>query len=211
MLWSIGLALVALGVCLPLFLYYKKALHLHLACAYKCLGTMCAVLPALISAVRLEPRCWICTAALFIYCVADYVLEFNFMFGAGLFLCGHICAVSYYLGLCSVSAVHLVAILMLGASSAFIFWKWKQPIGKQMAFFVIYGLSLILMCSCSLGCFGLFNMMGILIACGGSLFFISDILVLRRTLFPSDKLIDWAVMITYYGAILLFGISCLLG
>ena len=209
MFWTIGLVFVSLGICLPLFLHYKRALRLHLACAYKCMGTICAVLPALISAFRLESRCWICTVSLLIYCAADYVLEFNFILGAGLFLCGHICAIAYFLGLSSVSAVHLVAVLVFGASSLFIFWKWKKYIGNQMLLFVIYGLSLVCMCSCSLGCFGLFNIMGIFIACGGSLFFISDILILRRTLFPSDKSIDWFIMITYYSAILLFGISCL--
>ena len=210
MLWTAGLVLIAFGVCLPFFLHYKKTIHLYLACAYKCLGTMCGVLPALIAAVRLEPRCWICTVALIIYCIADYALEFNFMFGAGIFLCGHICAVSYFLGLVSVSVVHLVAVLLLGASYAFICWKWKKSIGKQMVWVGIYGLSLVLMCSCALGCFGMFNTMGILIAFGGTLFFISDILVLRRTLFPSAGSVDWAVMLTYYGAVLLFGISCLL-
>ena len=209
MYWIFGLVFVALGICLPLFLHYKKALHPHLASAYKCMGTVCAVLPALISSLRLEPRCWICTVTLLIYFIADYVLEFNITMGAGLFLCGHICAISYFLGLSSVSEVHLVAILVFGISSVFICWKWKKAIGKQMLLFGVYGISLVLMCSCSLGCFGLFNLMGILIAGGGSLFFISNILFLRRTLFPSHISIDWTVMITYYIAILFFGISCL--
>ena len=64
MIWIAGLCVVCFGICLPLFLYYKKSLRLHLASAYKSLGTLCAFLPALIAAIRLEPACWICAAAL---------------------------------------------------------------------------------------------------------------------------------------------------
>ena len=64
MIWTAGLCVVCFGICLPLFLYYKKCLRLHLAAAYKTLGTLCAFLPALIAAIRLEPAYWVCAAAL---------------------------------------------------------------------------------------------------------------------------------------------------
>ena len=51
---------------------------------------------------------------------------------------------------------------------------------------------------------------GILIAAGGMLFFLSDIFLARRMLFPSPRIIHWVIMILYYGAQLLFGAACML-
>ena len=42
------------------------------------------------------------------------------------------------------------------------------------------------------------------------MFYVSDALILRRTLFPAPKSLEWPIMILYYGAQLLFGASCLL-
>ena len=50
---------------------------------------------------------------------------------------------------------------------------------------------------------------GIMIAIGGAFFFLSDTLILGRLLFSSDRSVDWAILILYYGAQLLFGASCL--
>ena len=69
---------LVLFVCLPFFLYYKSHLRYRLAAAYKTLGTLGAASLALIAAIRLEPHCWICFAALLLHAVADYLLEFNF-------------------------------------------------------------------------------------------------------------------------------------
>ena len=49
----------------------------------------------------------------------------------------------------------------------------------------------------------------VLIACGGALFFVSDYILLHRTLYTAGKAVSWIIMITYYSAQLLFGISCL--
>ena len=76
-------------------------------------------------------------------------------------------------------------------------------------FFAVYGASLVAMCSCAIGCFMLNNLMGILFAAGGTLFFISDFMLLRRTLFPSSRSLSWCIMATYYAALLLYGIACL--
>ena len=61
----------------------------------------------------------------------------------------------------------------------------------------------------SMACFMMNNLAGILIACGGVLFYFSDFLLLRRLLFPSDRSLSWMIMITYYISLLLFGIACL--
>jgi len=209
MIWIAGVCFVCLGICLPLFMYYKKSLRLPLATAYKCLGTLCAFLLALIAAIRLDPRCYVCALAILIYAAADGFLEFSLMAGAGLFLAGHICAVAFFLNLCPISAVQPVCFLLLGGTMALVYVKWRKPIGKQMSSFAVYGVSLIAMSSCAIGCFMLHNLMGILFSCGGTLFCISDFMLLRRTLFPSTRFFSWGIMITYYAALLLFGIGCL--
>ena len=209
MIWITGVCMVCLGICLPLFMYYKKSLRLPLAAAYKCLGTLCAFMLALIAAIRLDPHCYVCALAILIYAVADGFLEFSFLAGAGFFLAGHICSVAFFLSLSPLSAVQPVCFLLLGGMMALVYWRWRKAIGKQMALFTVYGVSLIAMCSCAIGCFMLNNLPGTLIACGGALFFISDSLLLRRTLFPAERSVSWAIMITYYSSLLLFGIACL--
>ena len=209
MTWIIGLFAVTFGICLPLFMHYKKSLHPVMASCYKSLGTLCAFLPALIAAIRLDPHCTVCAAALFLYAAADYLLEFNFMLGAGFFAAGHICAAAFFLSLAPVSMLHLLAFLLLAGTAGLVFYRWRKPIGKQMPVFIVYALSLIFMCACALGCFPVRETAGILIACGGALFCVSDFLLLRRLLYPSGRSLSWAVMITYYAAVMLYGISCL--
>ncbi len=209
MIWIAGLCTVCYGICLPLFMHYRKNLHLYLAAAYKSLGTLCAFLPALIASIRLEPRCYVCAAALFLYAVADYCLEFQFMLGAGIFLAGHIFAISFFMNLAPVSLFHLLCLLLLGGTMGFVFYKWRKSVGKQMPVFIVYGIGLILMSVSALGCFRVFGTAGMMIACGGALFCISDFMLVRRLLFPANRFLSWAIMITYYAAVLLFGISCL--
>lgn len=208
MIWIAGVCAVVLFICMPLYMHYKP-LRLHLACAFKSTGTLCAFILALIAAIKLDPRCFICAGALLLYAVADYLLEFNFLFGAGFFLAGHICNIAFFINLTKISVLHLVCLLLMGALLFLVFYRWRKQIGKQMPMFIIYGVSLLFMCVSALGCFSLNNLAGILIACGGALFYLSDFLLLRRTLFPTDSGISWGIMTTYYGALLLFGSACL--
>lgn len=209
MIWIASVCAVVLFICMPLYMHYKP-LRLHLACAFKSTGTLCAFILALIAAIKLDPRCFICAGALLLYAVADYLLEFNFLFGAGFFLAGHICNIAFFINLAKISVLHLVCLLLMGTLLFLVFYRWRKQIGKQMPMFIIYGVSLLFMCVSALGCFSLNNLAGILIACGGALFYLSDFLLLRRTLFPTDSGISWGIMTTYYGALLLFGSACLL-
>ena len=209
MYWIAGLCVIAYGVCLPLYLHYKKGQKMSLGCAYKSLGTLCAFTMALIAAIRLDPRCYICAGAILLYAVADYLLEFQFMLGAGFFLIGHILAIAFFFSMVPFSILHIVAMILLLATGTFILWSWRKQIGKQMPAFIVYGIFLVAMCGAAIGCFSSYTVSGILFACGGSLFFISDCILLRRLLFASSASLDWAVMITYYTSLLLFGISCL--
>lgn len=199
-------------ICLPLFLYYKKNLHDKLAAAFKVAGTLCAAALALTAAIRLDPRCWICFAALLIHSAADYVIEFNLWFGAGLFLIGHICYIAFFTSLVPPTAVHLICVVCLMAATAYMFFfRWRKQIGKRLPLFAVYGVSLCLMCGCAIACITGHTLQGQLIAAGGALFFLSDTIICSRLLFSAGRAMDWLIMITYYAAQLLFGISCLLG
>ena len=209
MLWIIGIAVLCFFVCLPLFMYYKKLMRYHLASMYKSTGTLCALIPALVAAVRLDSRCFICVAALGIYAVADYFLEFSTYMGAGFFIAGHVCYVAFFLQLFPVSILHLFCLMALFAVLAFVFYRNRKAIGKQMPAFAIYGTALCVMSACAVGCMSAFTLQGILIAAGGAFFFISDYILFHRALYPAGKSVSWIIMITYYTAQLLFGISCL--
>ena len=209
MIWIAGVCAITLVICMPLYLHYKRALRYHLACSYKITGSLCAFLLALIAAIKLDPRCYICAGAILFYAIADYILEYNFMLGAGFFLAGHICNIAFFLNLAQISVLHLVCLLLMGAMLAIVLYNWRKPVGKQMPMFIVYGLSLLFMCVCAVGCFTLNSTAGILFACGGALFYLSDAMLLRRTLFPSNISLSWCIMITYYSSVLLFGIGCL--
>lgn len=210
MLWVYAVCALTMCVCLPFFLYYKKALRLKLAVAFKVLGTLCAASFALTAAVRLDPHCWICFAALFLHAVADGILEFNLVFGAGLFLAGHICYLSFFSSLVPVGGVHLIVTLCLLGIVVFFFWRWRKPIGKNLPLMAVYGVVLAITAGFAVSCLTAHTLQGQLIAIGGALFFISDAMLLGRLLFSSTHAVDWAIMITYYAAQLLFGVSCLL-
>ena len=210
MLWMYAVCALSMFVCLPFFLHYKRALRLKLAAAFKSLGTLCAAALALIAALRLDPQFWICFAALCLHAAADWSLEFSMLLGAGFFIAGHICYIGFFTHLCPVSGIHLIAALFLLGITAFLFWRWRKQIGNNIPMFSVYAAVLCLACACAIACFTLNTLQGQLIAFGGALFYISDVMILARLLFSATHAVDWTIMITYYGAQLLFGLSCLL-
>ena len=210
MLWVYAVAALALLVCLPFYMHYKKSLRYRLATAFKSLGTLCAASLALTAAVRLDQHCWICFAALLLHAAADYLLEYNLYVGAGFFLAGHICYICFFSILFPVSGTHLIVALCLLGITAVQFWRWREAIGKRMPFFAVYGAALSVMAAFAIAGLTGHILRGQLIAAGGALFFISDAILLARLLFSSTRAADWAVMIAYYTAQLLFGAACLL-
>ena len=211
MWWIAGVCAICLLLCLPFFLHYKKNLRFKLAAAFKVCGTLCAASFALIAAIRLDPRCWICFAALILHATADYFLEFSLYIGAGFFLAGHICYIAFFTSIFPPTAVHLIcAVCLLAIMGYMFFFRWRKQIGKQLPLFAVYGAVLSLMCACAVASLTGHTLQGQLIAIGGALFFLSDTMICCRILFTAGRTIDWAIMITYYAAQLLFGISCLL-
>ena len=210
MLWTAGMAALCLLVCLPLFMHYKRALKLPLAVGFKTLGTLCAFVMALIAAIKLDPRCYVCAVALLLHAGADCTIEFSLPVGAALFMAGHICYIAFFTQLFSVTAVSLICTVGLLVFMGLCLWRWRKQAKKQLPLFAIYGTVLCAMCGCALGALTGHTLQGILIAVGGGLFFFSDAILLRRLLFPLPKGYEWLIMITYYLAQLLFGFSCLL-
>ncbi len=200
---------LCLLVCLPFFMHYKAALRYRLAASYKSLGTLCAATMALIAAIRLDPHCWICFSALFLHTIADYLMEFSLYFGAGFFLAGHICYICFFTALFPVSSLHLIAALVLLGAVVFLFWRWRNHIGNRMSLFAVYGSILAVTCACAIAGLSSHTLQGQMIAAGGALFFISDVMLFARLLFSASRSVDWAVMIAYYAAQLLIGASCL--
>ena len=102
MLWMYAVCALTMFVCLPFFMHYKRSLRYRLA------------------ALRLDPRCWVCFAALMLHAIADYLFEFSLFWGEGFFLAGHICYIAFFTKLFPVSSVHLVAAVCLLAVVVFL-------------------------------------------------------------------------------------------
>ena len=209
MIWIIAASLLCLGVCLPMFMYCKSGARYQLAAMYKSAGTLCALIPALVAALRLDPHCWICAAGIILCAVGDYLLEFNTLFGGAFFLAGHICYIAFIAHLFPVSAVHIICLAVFIGILVYTFYKNRTLIGKQLPVLAVYGVILSVMSAFAVGALSSATIQGILIACGGALFFVSDYILLHRTLYTAGKAVHWIIMITYYSAQLLFGISCL--
>ncbi len=208
-LWIVGTVVLCLCVCLLMYMYYKQQLRYMLAGLYKSTGTLCAMIPALVAAIKLDPHCYICVAALGLHAIADYILEFNFNLGAGLFLAGHICYIAFFTQIFPVSAVHMLCLAGMVGILVYALYRNRKAIGKRMTLFAIYGAVLCIMTGYALGCISSGTSRGIMIAAAGVLFFISDYILLHRTLYTAGKAVSWIIMITYYAAQLLFGFSCL--
>jgi len=202
-------AALCLGVCLPLFFRYKPRKP-YLAAAFKSLGTLCALVPALVAALRLDPQYWFFVLALLLHAAADYLLEFWFFFGVGAFLLGHLCYVVCLLKLFPLSAAHLVLLICFGAYLVWLFYRHRKAIGKQMLPFAVYALVLCLMASCGIaGGATSYSVKGVMIMLGAALFFFSDHTLFLSMLNTRRKHMDLLIMVTYYLAQLLLGGSCL--
>jgi len=209
LIWIYAVAALCLLVCLPFYMHYKRTTHDKLANAFKVLGTLCAVSFTLIAAIRLDPRCWILFAGMMLHAAADWFLEYNMYWGGGLFLAGHIFYIAYFLNLFPFSTIHVIALVCLLGIGIFLFWRWRKPIGVNFPFFALYAAVMGISTACAIGGLSALTTQGIMIAAGGAMFFLSDTLILGRLLFSCDRSVDWAIMILYYGAQLLFGASCL--
>ena len=211
MLFAVGAGLLCLGVCLPLFMYYKRSFRPVLAALFKSLGTTCALIIALVAAFRLDSRCFVCVAALALHVLADYALEFSFPLGFGLFIAGHICYIAYFCRVYPLFPAHAVCLLGFLAILVVMLVRWKKAAGKQLPLFAVYGVILCVLAACAVSGGILSHITGgILAAIGAALFYFSDALLCQQILYPVPKYYSWLIMITYYLAQLLIASSCLI-
>ena len=209
-----GCCVLCLCVCLPLFMYNKKK-DKKLAVCFKVLGTLCAFSLALVAAIRLDRTAWLCAAAMFLFAIADALLEYNWVLGGTCFGMGHICLIFWRFSEYNITVTHVICIVLMILALIFSVYRFRALLDKKTLLpLLIYAAILSLMSgSCIAG--GLspeaFRTAGWLTAAGGALFFISDSLILIRTVLNTKApgWISWAVMITYYCALLCIGISCL--
>jgi uncharacterized membrane protein YhhN len=191
-------------------MYYKRSLRPVVGALFKALGTACALVIALVAALRIDPRCFVCVAALALHLCADYALEFSFPLGVGFFLAGHACYIAYFCQVYGLTASHALCLLGFLVMLAVFLYRCRKAAGKQLPLFIFYGAVLCLMTASAVGG-GIFSHTsgGMLAAAGASLFFFSDALLLYRILYPVSNSVSWVIMITYYLAQLLMATSCL--
>ncbi len=204
-------ALLCFGVCLPLFLHYKKALRPVLGALFKCTGTACALVLALIAGIRLNPTCFLCAGALLLHLTADYLIEFSLPLGSAFFGAGHLLYIAYFVKTFSLSLPAWICFAILVTALAVVLYLWRSKVKNQMLMFSVYGVLLSAMTAAGVGC-GLphASLQGALTAAGAAIFYVSDLLLLQRLLFRTGRLMPWLVMITYYAAQLLLASACLL-
>ncbi len=210
MFLPIGASLLSLGVCLPLFMYYQKALRPVLAAIFKSLGTACALVVALVAAIRLDPRCYLFVAGIGLHVIADYLLEFSFPLGVGFFAGGHLLYIAFFIKVFSITVPAGICFAVLIFMLFLVFRQWHGKMKKQLPIFAAYGFILCALTAIAVGS-GILqaSLGGTLAAVGGALFFLSDFMLLQRILFPTGRIMPWAVMVSYYAAQLFLAISCL--
>ncbi len=211
MLWSICASVLCLGVCMPLFMYYKKSLNPVLSCSFKALGTACALMLVLVSAIRLDHRCWILVAGMSFHLAADILLEFSFPIGMAFFMAGHIGYIAFLTQLFPVSVPHVICFILLLFFLLMLLRQWKKMGEKKASLFFVYGIILCAMSACAIaGGISSYTLPGFLMAGGGAFFLFSDTFWARRLLFRTPRFVDWLIIATYYIAQLLFGAGCML-
>lgn len=203
-------AILCLVVCMPLYLYYKSS-NRTLALCFKVLGSLCAVVPALIAAVRLNPENWLCVVALLLCAIADLLLDFSVILGGTFFASAHITLIWMLYTRYPVSLLHIVCILLLLLMVGYLLFRWHKAVGKQLPMMIAYGALLAIMSGTAIAAgINAYTVSGWLIAAGGGFFMISDCLIGMRAATRFPRWMDYAVIVFYDIALLCFGCSCLL-
>ncbi|MBQ7850675.1 MAG: hypothetical protein IJ343_13200, partial [Clostridia bacterium] len=124
---------------------------------------------------------------------------------------GHVCSCIWFVCLCPPSDVHAWAVLALLAVAAGLLFAWRRLLGKLMLPFAGYAAMLCLMAGLAVGTgWTLGNIGGLLLALGGLLFLVSDIMVARGLIKRMSLRFDCIAMIVYDSAQLLLAAACTL-
>ena len=134
---------------------------------------------------------------------ADVILELHFQGGMLAFGLGHICFIVAFASDGGIGAVHFAAWALLSTAAVFYVRKAAEESTEGKMPFVIYGLVIAAMLAASLT-------RGPIAAAGAALFVLSDGILLWGLLRPKPGYFDAAVMLSYWGAQFLLGVSALM-
>lgn len=211
MLFSLGCGAISLLVCLPLSLYYEKRDRILGAC-FRLLGTVCALVPALISAVKLQDISWFCAFAILFFAAGDFLMLFRSDLGATCYGIAVPLLLVYVWKLVPVGITHLLLILMFAALSAFLFFRFRKEIQKRLIPLLIYDGLLCLLCGSALaGGMSLFSVSGWSLAAGGIGMFLSQVFLFLYAFTKAGSPFAVLQRATFYVALLCFGLSGLIG
>ena len=205
----LGCAAVCLGVCMPLYLRYKP-LRPGLAASFRTLGTVCALVPALVGALRLDAVCWLFVAALGLQAVSDFLMEEKTSPGMGISLLGLVCYTVAFLKIYPLGAAHLVLTVCFLAGLFAFLYRQKTRLGKSAMPLGAYGTVLCVMAAAGIaGGAASATLKGMMIALGTALYFFSDYLRFHAQLHTKQKKPEILILVTCFAAQLLLGGSCL--
>lgn len=181
---------------------YRREGKSKKALALKGGTTLIAAVPALIAARGGDGSALWILFGIALCALADVVLELHFQGGMLAFALGHVCYVVAFLSVGGVGAVNWAGWALLSAITVLYIKTVAKGSREPLLPFMLYGVMISAMLASSLGC-------GPLAAIGALLFVISDSTLLYGLVREKKKGHDLAVMLTYWGAQYLIGLSAL--
>ena len=195
--------LCALGMIAFGRLYLKKRGASGSSLSLKSGTTLIAAIPALYAALDGGgSAAWWILAGILACAAADVILEINFKGGMLAFALGHVCLIAAFASSGGISAVHLLAWAGLALWAVFYVNRVAKESSEPRLPFLLYGVIISAMLAAALT-------RGPFVLLGALLFAVSDSILLWGLLKSKWKGLDTAVMVTYWGAQFLLGISCL--
>lgn len=205
----IGCSVLSLLICLPLYLSYRKSSPVLGSC-FRALATLCAFVPALVAALRLEPRCAVCAVALLLFTAADFVLEFRMIPALILVCTGELCFAFFFLNRFGFSVTCLICLVISVFMLIMTLYRWREPIGQHRPVFSLSGAILCLMLSLGIsGGLSGFSLSGILFTAGCAICPIGRFMLWKGFLFPQSRLFLTLSSFLCVVSELLLGIACL--
>ena len=193
--------LCALGMIAFGRLYLKKRGASGSSLSLKSGTTLIAAIPALYAALDGGgSAAWWILAGILACAAADVILEINFKGGMLAFALGHVCLIAAFASSGGISAVHLLAWAGLALWAVFYVNRVAKESSEPRLPFLLYGVIISAMLAAALT-------RGPLVLLGALLFAVSDSILLWGLLKSKWKGLDTAVMVTYWGAQFLLGVS----
>ena len=139
--------------------------------------------------------------------VADIMLVICFPVGMLLFLCGHICYITYFLKIAPFSPISIIIFVIASIIACFYYGRFRDKMGKLMVAYYVYGfviigtLSLGLMLPFTLGPYG------VVPAIAAVLLVISDFMLAINKIYKRKVLSDLMYLGYYFTGQFFLGLS----